>query len=79
MEHKVHRIMASGAEAVVVAEPGCIMNLAGGLHKAGSPIRALHLIQVLAAQEGSRFYAGAALPPLREARDLRRPVSGGAL
>jgi L-lactate dehydrogenase complex protein LldE len=75
MEHKVRRIMASGAEAVVVAEPGCIMNIAGGLQKAGSPIRALHLIQVLAAQEGSRSYAGAALP--RKERDLR-PFAGGA-
>lgn len=68
MENKVRRIMASGAEAVVVAEPGCIMNIAGGLQKAGSPIRALHLIQVLAAREDGR-------PPLREAPDLR-PAAG---
>jgi L-lactate dehydrogenase complex protein LldE len=76
MENKVRRIIASGAEVVVVAEPGCIMNIAGGLRVAGSSIRALHLIQVLAAQEEGRLHASAALP--REARDLRRPAAGGA-
>lgn len=50
MEDKVRNIEASGAEVVVVAEPGCIMNIAGGLKKAGSTIRAMHLIEVLAAQ-----------------------------
>lgn len=51
MTDKVRNIITSGAEAVVVGEPGCLMNIAGGLHKAGSPIRPMHLIQVLAAQE----------------------------
>jgi L-lactate dehydrogenase complex protein LldE len=51
MENKVRNIQASGAEVVVVGEPGCLMNIAGGLHKAGSPVRAMHLIQVLASQE----------------------------
>jgi L-lactate dehydrogenase complex protein LldE len=73
MENKVKRVIASGAEAVVVAEPGCIMNIAGGLRRAGSGIRALHLIQVLAAQEGGRAYAGVSLA--QEARDL--PPAGG--
>lgn len=62
MQNKVRNIMASGAEYVVVAEPGCIMNIAGGLHKAGSPIRALHLIQVLAAGADNRVHAGASAP-----------------
>jgi L-lactate dehydrogenase complex protein LldE len=75
MEHKVRRIMASGAEAVVVAEPGCLMNIAGGLRKAGSPIRALHLIQVLAAQEDGEVHAGASLSGA--AQDLR-PAARGA-
>lgn len=51
MEDKVRNIMASGAEVVVVGEPGCLMNIAGGLYKAGSTIRPMHLIQILAAQE----------------------------
>ncbi len=32
---KVRHIEASGAEAVIVSEPGCLMNVAGGLRKAG--------------------------------------------
>ncbi len=51
MSDKVRNIMATDAEAVVVGEPGCLMNIAGGLHKAGSAIRPVHLISVLAAQE----------------------------
>ena len=51
MAEKVRNVMASGAEYVVVGEPGCLMNIAGGLHKAGSAVKAVHLIQVLAAQE----------------------------
>ena len=50
MQTKVNNIQASGAEYVVAGDPGCLMNIAGGLHKMHSPIRALHLISVLAAQ-----------------------------
>ncbi len=49
MEAKVRNIEAAGAEVVVVGEPGCLMNIAGGLAKAGSRVRPMHLIQVLAA------------------------------
>ena len=48
---KVRNIEASGAEAVVVSEPGCLMNVAGALRRAGSSIRPMHIIEVLAAQE----------------------------
>jgi L-lactate dehydrogenase complex protein LldE len=51
MTEKVRNVIASGAEAVVVSEPGCLMNVAGGLRKAGSSIRPMHIIEVLAAQE----------------------------
>jgi L-lactate dehydrogenase complex protein LldE len=54
MEGKVRNIQASGAEVVVVGEPGCLMNIAGGLRKIGSPVRAAHLIQVLASEGGGR-------------------------
>lgn len=50
MEAKVNNIVASGAEYVVACDPGCLMNIAGGLQKIGAPIRARHLISVLAAQ-----------------------------
>lgn len=51
MENKVKDILASGADTVVMCEPGCLMNVAGGLHKAGSNIRAMHIIDLLASQE----------------------------
>jgi len=52
MENKVKRIIDSGADTVVTCEPGCLMNISGGLHKIGSAIRAMHIIDVLASKEG---------------------------
>jgi L-lactate dehydrogenase complex protein LldE len=48
MENKVRDIVASGADTVVMCEPGCLMNIAGGLQKAGSTIRAMHIVDLLA-------------------------------
>jgi L-lactate dehydrogenase complex protein LldE len=48
VETKVQRVIASGAEAVVVSEPGCLVNIRGGLQKMNSPVRAMHLIEILA-------------------------------
>jgi L-lactate dehydrogenase complex protein LldE len=53
MANKVRNILASGADTIVTCEPGCLMNIAGGLYQAGSPIRAMHIIDVLASKEGS--------------------------
>lgn len=50
MENKVKNIITSGADTVVMCDPGCLMNIAGGLHKAGSPIRAMHIIDLLASR-----------------------------
>jgi len=47
MENKIKNIIASGADTVVMCEPGCLMNVAGGLHKAGSDVRAMHIIDLL--------------------------------
>jgi L-lactate dehydrogenase complex protein LldE len=52
MENKVNHIIASGADTVITCEPGCLMNIAGGLHKAGSNIRAMHIIDLLASKNG---------------------------
>ncbi len=49
MEAKVKNIEASGAEYIVVGEPGCLMNIAGGLTRTGSRVKPIHLVQVLAA------------------------------
>jgi L-lactate dehydrogenase complex protein LldE len=48
MEAKVRAIEASGAEAVVALDPGCLMNMAGGLRKHRSKVQAMHLIELLA-------------------------------
>jgi L-lactate dehydrogenase complex protein LldE len=53
MHNKVNDILASGADTVVTCEPGCLMNVAGGLHKSGSKIRAMHIIDLLASKEDS--------------------------
>ena len=53
MENKVNYIIASGADTVITCEPGCLMNIAGGLHKAGSDIRAMHIIDLLASTESN--------------------------
>lgn len=52
MEAKVKNIEASGAEYVVVGEPGCLMNIAGGLAKVGARVKPVHLIQILASEGG---------------------------
>ena len=54
MDAKVRNIQASGAEVVVAGDAGCLMNIGGGLRKADSPVRAMHLIEVLAANGGAR-------------------------
>jgi L-lactate dehydrogenase complex protein LldE len=48
MENKVNDIINSGADTVVMCEPGCLMNIAGGLHKVGSKIHAMHIVDLLA-------------------------------
>jgi L-lactate dehydrogenase complex protein LldE len=53
MENKVNDITASGADTVVMCEPGCLMNIAGGLHKVGSKIRAMHIIDLLAQRDST--------------------------
>jgi L-lactate dehydrogenase complex protein LldE len=53
MENKVKHILASGADTVVMCEPGCLMNIAGGLQKVGSNIRAMHIVDLLATKESN--------------------------
>ncbi len=48
LENKVRNIIATNAEFVTVGEAGCLMNIAGGLQRAGSDIRPIHLIGILA-------------------------------
>lgn len=45
---KIESIRRTGAEAVVSADPSCLMQIRGGLSRAGLPIRIMHLAEVLA-------------------------------
>ena len=47
LRDKVERVIASGADVVTAADASCLMHIAGGLERAGSPVRAMHLAQVL--------------------------------
>ncbi len=49
LENKVRNILASGADTIVTTEPGCLMNIAGGLRNVHAPLRAVHIIDILAA------------------------------
>ncbi len=47
LEAKVTDIAATGADVVVVANPGCHMQIASGIRQAGLDIRVLHLVELL--------------------------------
>jgi glycolate dehydrogenase iron-sulfur subunit len=53
LRRKIDHVLASGAEAVVTANPGCILQIEKGLRERGSPVRVLHLVEVL-----DRAYGG---------------------
>jgi glycolate oxidase iron-sulfur subunit len=56
LDRKVRHVQATGAEAVITANPGCILQIAVGLRAVGSPARVLHVVELLdaayAAAEG---------------------------
>jgi glycolate oxidase iron-sulfur subunit len=45
---KIAAIAASGAEIVATGNPGCLMQIGGGLLRAGSGVRARHPVELLA-------------------------------
>jgi len=47
LHRKVGHIVATGAEAVITANPGCILQIQAGLRAHGAPVRVLHLVEVL--------------------------------
>ncbi|HKP25443.1 MAG TPA: (Fe-S)-binding protein [Dongiaceae bacterium] len=48
VEDKVANIEASGADVVLAADMGCLLNIAGKLKRAGSKVEARHVAEVLA-------------------------------
>jgi glycolate oxidase iron-sulfur subunit len=61
---KVRHLCATGADAVVTANPGCIIQIAQGLRAVGSTMQVLHLVEVL-----DQAYGGLAQPGPRPARE----------
>jgi glycolate oxidase iron-sulfur subunit len=55
LNRKVSHVLATGAEAVVTANPGCILQIQAGLGAHESAIRVVHLVEIL-----DRAYGGPA-------------------
>jgi L-lactate dehydrogenase complex protein LldE len=50
---KLAALRASGAEVCTAVDGSCLLHVGGGLSRAGDPIRALHLAEILACTEGA--------------------------
>ncbi|GAA2590313.1 heterodisulfide reductase-related iron-sulfur binding cluster [Dactylosporangium fulvum] len=46
-DRKAHNVLATGAEVLVTANPGCLMQISAGVTRAGGKIRLAHTAQVL--------------------------------
>jgi glycolate oxidase iron-sulfur subunit len=57
LHRKVGHVRATGADAVVTANPGCILQIQSGLRAHGASTPVLHLVEVL-----DRAYSAAAGP-----------------
>jgi glycolate oxidase iron-sulfur subunit len=53
-ERKIAHVRATGADAVVTANPGCIIQIAQGLAAKGSPVQVLHIVEILDQAYGGR-------------------------
>ena len=51
-DNKCGHIVASGADAVVLGDLGCMLNIEGRLRRRGDATRVLHVAEVLAGNEG---------------------------
>jgi glycolate dehydrogenase iron-sulfur subunit len=47
LDRKVANIVRTGADTVVTANPGCLMQIQSGLRQAGSNVRVVHLLDLL--------------------------------
>jgi L-lactate dehydrogenase complex protein LldE len=48
---KVRRILDTGAEVCTAADNSCLMHIGGALKRQRAGVRAMHLAEILAAQE----------------------------
>ena len=47
LERKMRSVAATGADTVVTANPGCVIQLETGLRRAGIPARVCHVVDLL--------------------------------
>jgi glycolate oxidase iron-sulfur subunit len=47
LRRKVRHVSSTGAEAVVTANPGCILQIQQGLREAGSKVSVVHIVEIL--------------------------------
>jgi L-lactate dehydrogenase complex protein LldE len=50
-EDKLRAVAETGAEIIVANDSGCLMHLAGAIHRRGLPLQTMHLAELLAKQE----------------------------
>ena len=60
VEDKVRDIVASGADTLLAGDLGCLLNIAGRLHREGRPVAARHVAEVLADMAGTSAPIGGA-------------------
>ena len=65
VDAKVDDIIATGADTLLAGDLGCLMNIAGRLHRRGSNIRVRHIAEVLAGMTNR--------PPLGEPVEKEKP------
>jgi L-lactate dehydrogenase complex protein LldE len=51
LEEKIAAVFSTGAEIVCAGDNSCLMHIFGGLHRRGSPVRTMHLAEILAAEQ----------------------------
>ncbi len=48
VRNKVQKFIASGAQVLILADPGCLLNINGYLHRTHPDLKAMHLVSFLA-------------------------------
>jgi len=53
LAEKNGEVLKTNAEVVAALDNSCLMQIYGGLHRQGSPVRTMHLAEILASTEGA--------------------------
>ena len=76
---KVDDVLASGAEVLTAGDTSCLMHIGGLLSRRGSPVRVMHLAEILAVDRGRRMTVtgGRTAAPSRTAATGHEPTFPG--